>query len=158
MGMDVYGKNAVNETGEYFRQSMWGWHPIADYLTTTFPELTKDCQHWHSNDGDGLDGEASRALAAAVRAAFEDGKVADYVAVRDQMLNDLPDEPCEYCEATGTRRDAVGVSMGMVEKAWCNGCDGKGSKRPFAISYSLTVESVMEFADFLAACGGFEIN
>lgn len=33
---------------------------------------------------------------------------------------------CRYCEGTGTRRDQVGVDMGMVEKGWCNGCQGTG--------------------------------
>ena len=28
MGMDVYGVNPLNETGEYFRASCWSWRPI----------------------------------------------------------------------------------------------------------------------------------
>ena len=28
MGMDVYGRNPKNETGEYFRANVWGWRPI----------------------------------------------------------------------------------------------------------------------------------
>lgn len=37
-------------------------------------------------------------------------------------------ERCDLCEGTGTRRDAIGLAQGMVDRAWCNGCDGKGQR------------------------------
>lgn len=35
-------------------------------------------------------------------------------------------EVCNLCNGTGVRRDAVGVINGMVERNYCNGCQGKG--------------------------------
>ena len=55
MGMDVYGKNPENETGRYFRACVWGWHPLAEYLTEVAPDLIGKVTYLHSNDGDGLD-------------------------------------------------------------------------------------------------------
>jgi hypothetical protein len=83
----------------------------------------------------------------------------------------IPDEPCQYCDATGVRTDTVGVCEGMptreldVEDAqalgrthgWCNACCGKGTVEPWARNYSLLVEDVREFAVFLSYCGGFQI-
>lgn len=159
MGMDVYGKEPANKTGEYFRRSVWGWHPLADYVTESFPDLTAGCSYWQSNDGDGLDADDSRALSDALLAAVADGTVAAYVSARDAALDALPSEECRYCRGTGLRTDKVGTDMGMHVPGGrgCNGCNGKGSRRPFDCSYGLEVSDISEFADFLAACGGFEI-
>jgi len=157
MGMDCIGKNQDSEVGKYFRNSVWWWHPLADYCMSVAPGITRHCKHWHSNDGDGLDEMWSLALARVLRTEIAEGRTAKYQDEYTAELNALPDERCKYCDGTGTRGDAIGVSMGMVEKKWCNGCDGKGSHRPFATSYPFSVENVQEFADFLEKCGGFEI-
>ena len=75
MGMDVYGNEPRNETGEYFRRNVWGWRPLADYITEMHPEEAKGCAYWHSNDGDGLDAEGSVVLAEALDDAIVDGRV-----------------------------------------------------------------------------------
>jgi hypothetical protein len=49
MGMSVYG-----ETGAYFQNSVWSWHPLADYVEEVAPDIAGQCRYWHSNDGDGL--------------------------------------------------------------------------------------------------------
>lgn len=157
MGMDVYGKAPTGEAGEYFRRNVWGWHPLWDACLAIAPDLAGKVEYGHSNDGDGLDAEDSIALADQIRAVVESGDAKEYVALRDQMLAAMPNEPCKYCGATGTRTDEVGVKQGMVAKRWCNGCDGKGSRRPFATNYFLEVEDLMEFEHFLRECGGFEI-
>ena len=55
MGMDVYGRNPTTKQGEYFRNNVWWWHPLADYCTSVAPDITAQCNSWHHNDGDGLD-------------------------------------------------------------------------------------------------------
>jgi hypothetical protein len=32
MGMDLHGKNPTTEEGEYFRNNIWSWGPLADYI------------------------------------------------------------------------------------------------------------------------------
>ena len=54
MGMDVFGLEPRNQTGAYFRASVWYWHPLATFCQRLEPELTSKCIHWHSYDGDGL--------------------------------------------------------------------------------------------------------
>jgi len=39
MGMDVFGKHPTNDTGTYFRASVWGWAPLAEYLCDVAPHL-----------------------------------------------------------------------------------------------------------------------
>jgi hypothetical protein len=81
-----------------------------------------------------------------------------------------PDELCEQCKGTGIRTDAVGVKYGYPNKTitnldnprkgqrgWCNGCDGKGTRRPTSTYYPFSTDVVEEFTKFLNDCGGFKI-
>lgn len=75
MGMDVYGKKPTAEIGEYFRNNIWHWHPLADLCQALAPDITKACDGWHYNDGDGLDADAATALAAVLEQRLADGTV-----------------------------------------------------------------------------------
>jgi len=175
MGMDVYGKAPIGEDGGYFRRNVWGWRPLADFCLQFCPEETAGCEHWHSNDGDGLDAAGAAALAIKLNALVEDGTAQAYVAMRDAEIARLPNLDCEFCDGTGVRTDGVGQKMRQPErmicaedgferdhprfgeKGWCNGCNGRGWVRPMACNYGLDVEDIIEFAGFLEQCGGFEI-
>lgn len=175
MGMDVYGRKPTTEAGEYFRRNMWGWRPLAEFVIEKAPEIARYCQHWHSNDGDGLNAAKSRELAGVLRRMVASGEAAEYVTLRDAKLKALPRETCECCDGTGIRTDAIGVEMKMPElivsrkngneqnprlgqTGWCNGCGGWGSREPTAAWYRLDVNDLTEFAEFLEGCGGFKIN
>ena len=178
MGMDVYGNRPTTETGEYFRRNVWGWRPLSIYVEEMHPELYSACEHWHTNDGDGLDAETARELAAALRADVANGQAKSYVEIRDRGLKSLPNEECFLCAGTGVRRDAVGYQAGQPErvipkdakgendvgphprageKGWCNGCEGRGFSRPAEVRYGLEENDLLEFAAFCEASGGFKI-
>ena len=171
MGMDVYGKNPVNETGQYFRRNVWGWHPLWGYVEDTYPEIAELVEHAHSNDGDGLGARNSKKLAKLLMSDYETGKASEYVEERNKALSELPFEQCRICEGTGIRTDELGVQSGWPErelapdiaiivgrtKGSCNACSGIGKQENFATSYYLEADDVKEFAEFLANCGGFEI-
>lgn len=69
MGMDVYGKAPRSKQGEYFRNNIWWWHPLAWFCQEIAPEVCAACKHWDSNDGDGLDNDGAIALSLALQAA-----------------------------------------------------------------------------------------
>jgi hypothetical protein len=52
----------------------------------------------------------------------------------------------------------VGVHPRAGETGWCNGCDGLGKRRPMSTWYTLDMEDLTEWADFLEASGGFKIH
>jgi hypothetical protein len=171
MGMDVYGKRPTTEAGKYFRNNVWWWRPLADYVTTEGPqEVVSKCQAWQSNDGDGLGARGSKALADWLRQEIAAGRTAAYAAERQRGLDALPMVRCEYCAGTGVRTDFVGREQGMPtrvveadglrkgEVGWCNGCGGHG-KRPDADTwYGFSVANCAEFATFLEGSGGFKIR
>ena len=164
MGMDVYGKNPTAEVGQYFRNSVWGWHPLADYLTAAHPALTAGCTYWHSNDGDGLDDAGALALADALDLDLANGTVALYEAERSVYLAALPMEECWLCSGTGVRTDEIGVQNGLDKprdpvtgRGGCNACSGTGQTEPTERHYPFEVANVAEFARFARHSGGFEI-
>ena len=171
MGMDVYGKNPTSKVGEYYRQSIWGWHPLWRYVELYHEQYADKVEHAHSNDGDGLGAEDSSQLSLCLRQDLITGMAKKRLAEWEQEKAELPDDPCYICDSTGIRTDKIGKEHGMDKKelsadqselykrriGWCNGCDGKGSKRPFSTMYGIELDDIREFADFLADCGGFEI-
>jgi len=161
MGMDVYTRQEpetkVPEVGRYFRRNVWGWRPLAEALDTLAPENWTKIEYRFSNDGDGLDGDDARALAAEIDEAVKSGAAAQYVAERDARIAAMPPLECWLCKGTGVRTDQVGRDMGMVERGWCNGCDGKGTTPPWDASYHVEVRDFTEFAEFARWSGGFSI-
>jgi hypothetical protein len=170
--MDVFGKHPANETGEYFRNSVWSWRPLAEYITENAPkQITSKCQYWQSNDGDGLNKSDALALSIWLQGEIASGRTKVYADNRDAKLSALPMLECKWCEGTGTRSDNVGVANGMTTRlideeghprngqtGWCNGCHGVGKVAQDATLYPFSVENVEEFATFLEACGGFRIK
>ena len=173
MGMDVYGKNPKNESGDYFRNNVWYWRPLWDYCCQVGAEVITEelAEHGHYNDGAGLDEEESVKLAEALLDELNSGRTEEYERKHREYLASLKREDCSYCEATGIRTDAIGVDMGMPTKelpvetqiltgrthGWCNACLGVGTVESFDSNYPFTKENVEQFANFLANCGGFEI-
>jgi len=149
LGMDLCGKQPNNETGEYFRNNVWWWRPLADYCCEIAPQYNGIS--WHSNDGDGLSAEDSVKLADILQALINDGSTARYEQKRKEMLDAMPDESCDLCDGTGTRNDAI-------VRGECNTCAGTGAVRPFDTYYPFSVDNVQLFVNFLRDCGGFEIN
>ena len=171
MGMDVIGKNPKNKKGEYFRNNVWYWRPLATFICDTYPELAEQCEYWGSNDGDGLDEKNSLLLAKAIRLDLANGNITKFENEYNAWRSELPRENCSLCEATGIRRDNVGQENGMPDKelaeevkilvgrefGWCNSCDGVGTTENWNAGYPFSIDNVKEFAKFLENCGGFEI-
>ena len=65
MGMDVIGVQPKTETGEYFRNNVWYWRPLATFIQDVYPHIAEKCTYWGSNDGDGLDAEDSEVAVSA---------------------------------------------------------------------------------------------
>jgi hypothetical protein len=156
MGMDIYGKNPSAEVGGYFRQSVYGWHPLWDYACSALDLSLDDPlrEGGHYNDGHALDAQTAERLAARLTDLLSSGKTALYEADYNEIMDGVPNETCNLCFGTGKR-------PGWDDLAWCggcNGCHGEGTRRPHETWYRFDVETVRAFRDFVAASGGFEIH
>jgi len=154
MGMDVYGKNPKHQSGEYFRNNVWYWRPLANYVCDIAPDITQHCKQWQSNDGDGLNETRSIQLAEKIWEDIKSGTASVYEQAYRNKMNSMPDETCRVCKGTGFRKDLPGYGG---ESKPCNGCDQTGKVRPIDTEYPFELSNVKEFANFLENCGGFEI-
>jgi len=96
MGMDVYGLKPKTVVGEYFRNSIWSWHPLWDYCCFVDNTLVEKVPNAHSNDGDGLNAVDSRQLGFKLIETIESGLAASYILAYDEHVKSLQKEPC-YC-------------------------------------------------------------
>ena len=170
MGMDVYGRNATSEKGEYFRNNVWWWRPLWNYCLEVAPELCGEVDG-DTNGGDGLDEDGAQQLSAILTERLATGHTFEYEDSYNKRLAALPQTDCSYCGATGIRTDKVGEEFGMPAKqleealavllgrthGTCNGCGGEGKVASWEASYPFSAENVQEFAEFLEQSGGFSI-
>ena len=150
MGMDVYGVAPTNEVGEYFRNNVWSWRPLWDFVSESCDLTLEMKRSGHFNDGLQIDELTARRIAKTLFSLLQDGTVANYQRKRDVLLEALPDEECKHCNGTGFRDDEY-------VQGTCNGCNGTGKVRPFETHYPFSAENVADFARFCYMSGGFEI-
>jgi hypothetical protein len=154
-----------------FHQGSATWGALAELCLIAAPEICAACKHWYTNDGDGLNAEQAIQLADALEARLLDGTVERFIGDKAAYANSLPDEICTNCGGSGIRTDAVGIKFGFDKRqinepdhprygkqGWCNGCSGRGSKRPYGSYYPLKDRNIVEeLAAFLRVSGGFRI-
>jgi hypothetical protein len=171
MGMDVYGTNPTSKEGEYFRNNVWWWRPLAEYILENHAEIVKSCTAWHTNDGDGLGELDALTLANALQKDISSGRMEEWETKYNKWRANLPREDCDYCNKTGIRTDDIGIKNGMHDKeldpevqiltgrthGWCNGCNGVGTRESFLSHYPFSIENMKNFIKFLEDCGGFRI-
>lgn len=146
MGFDVFGRAARSEKGEYFRNNIWWWHPLAEYVLDNVSIPERDRLEWHSNGGYEISDESARMIAERLHDLIAAGDVAEFSRAREKLLAELPDESCFVCDGSG-RTDA----------GTCTVCEGNGHMRPWVTNYPFSVENVVEFATFCRESGGFVI-
>jgi len=144
MGMDVYGKNPKNEKGKYFRNNVWWWHPLWEYVEHAFPDIAEKVEYAHSNDGDGLNAKDSKILATKLKKHIKDGKVADYSKERQEAIELGKIEHLQQTKQKAIEEGKDEKELLKQEYYWPE-------------HYHFNVENVAEFAEFLDNCGGFSI-
>ena len=160
MGMDVYGRAPISETGTYFRNNVWWWRPLWNYCITQYPELTEEVVDGQTNSGDGLDAGNAYTLGTKLQEDIDSGVVAQYEKEYREYLASLPMLDCRYCESTGERTwEANSMNNDTSESVikQCNVCKGEGKVEDYATNYPFSVENVQEFSKFLVSSGGFNI-
>ena len=156
MGMDVFGNKPKNEKGEYFRASVWYWHPLWDCLETLHPTICNKCESPHDNSGSGLNSRDSLALSQLLKKDLENGTIEEYIKQRDEYIANLPKQDCKYCDGKGTRTWLT--QDGTEEEVkQCNVCHGELQVPSFESMYHMDLSLMKEFQIFLENCGGFQI-
>jgi hypothetical protein len=165
MGMDVYGREPSGQCGEYFRNNVYRWHPLADYCRRVAPDICAACKSWHTNDWDGLDGAHAAALAEALQREIDSGRTQSYARRYAAEQELMPNELCNSCGGNGVQkpipaRIAAEIPFPTDVKGGgdCYRCGGAGYVRPWETENEFRTENVAAFAAFLRESGGFTIQ
>ena len=150
MGFDVYGIEPTNETGEYFRNSVWWWRLLANFVLDVCDIPEEEAKSWHYNDQQCVSKETALHIADRLQELVESGEVKRYAEERDKWLESLPDEQCDWCHGTGQRDEKYAYAQ-------CAACKGKGMKKPWVTLYPFDEKNVVNFMAFCRDSGGFVI-
>lgn len=80
MGFDLYstGKHK-SDTGEYFRNNVWWWRRLADFvITETGVVDEKDADNWHENGGHQVSQQEAEQIANQLEYLIATGRVQEY--------------------------------------------------------------------------------
>lgn len=147
MGFDLSGLSATSKKGEYFRNNVWWWRPLASYVVEV---CSLDEEGWFFNDGKEVGEDTALKIADKLDELLASGEVARYSRQYAADLKKLPLIECDLCKGAGTRND-------QYVQGVCNGCAGTGKVKQFSTNYPFSVENVRDFSRFCRESGGFAI-
>ena len=129
MGFDLSGLNAKSKSGEYFRNSCWGWRPLWSFVVDHCFDIlsVEDADQGTWNNGHEITIEKAQKIAKRLEKLLKDKSVQKYATKYVADLKKLPLEKCKWCKGTGKRKD-IKVENG------CNVCLGKGKVKSWSCS------------------------
>ena len=136
--------------GIYFRNNVWWWRPLWQYVCEQFPDLIsdEDAERGCYNDGHEIPEGKAMKIGVELTAMLEDGRVQAHSDRYEAELEALPQVDCYVCDNN---------NRGHKKKKECKSCDGTGLKDDWNKSYPFEVDNVREFATFCLESGGFTI-
>ena len=147
-----------NTPGAYFRNNVWYWRPLWNFVCEVCDDILtqKDMEKGMENSGHVISKTKAKKIASRLRKMDKD--LEDHQIGHERHMSNLKDVECDICYGTGRRNDDIGVSARNADPDYtCNGCNGKGTRRPFAASYPFDADNVREFGKFCSDSGGFDI-
>jgi hypothetical protein len=160
--LENYEKNVP---GHYFRNNVWWWRPLWDYIDN-HTEVLSDTQmeEGSSNSGATISEEESIELSLALHKLIDSGHTKKYEDIHMLEFN-LAQEHNEelekqrkkvhvrVVEVTGNEGIAPKDYPAPYKKEW----DDLWARKAWAGSYPFSENNIKEFADFCYQSGGFEI-
>ena len=149
MGFDLYSLgNHKNENGKYFRNNVWWWRRLADFVCEHTGVIEEsDKREWQSNGGHVVSEKTALQIAKQLKALIKDGTVS-------KVIKEVEEET-EKAEKNNkfVQRCQDMLSKKVEHDTW----DWIQSKYNYSSSYPFTMENVEEFIKFCEDSRGFEI-
>jgi len=155
MGFDVYGKRK----NTYFRNNVWYWKPLWDYVAETCDLTEEEYEAGLSNDSKFISKATADGIAETLFTELSENRTQTFDLKYKKRIKNLPLVPCKLCGGSGIRND-------KYHKGKCNVCNTErtrlegipiGKELQWEASYPFAVDNVEEFAEFCRESDGFEI-
>jgi hypothetical protein len=166
MGFDLYSLgNHKTETGEYYRQSVWGWRRLADFVCEQTGVIAEDDKKfWQSNDGHEISEQEAKQIATQLKALIKDGTVSKAIQEVEEESEQAEknNKFVEICHKmlrekvereTGKTNTAPADYPKEDHDTW----EWIQRKYSYGSSYPFTMEQVESFIEFCEQSNGFRI-
>ena len=174
--MDVYGLEPRKEKGEYFRNNVWWWRPLWDFVAH-IDELYSEEKHanrlisedlyqsGHCNDGVGLQtqedcDELLNRLGWAIEEGLADARekeVKEEIEKAEQKNKFIAKQKKDF-QAKMKKKLGKEVPPRDYPKSDYKEWQRIINQENYTAHYPFTVEHLEEFNKFLKNCGGFAIH
>ena len=152
--------------GYYFRNNVWWWRPLADFvLWLADEELSdKDREGWHSNGGHRVDEKTAKVIAELLEASIDEGIAKRYQDATDDKMKKAQAHNKEIEKKHKELRKIVERHTGkkdLVPNDYPEPFNSQWNDiqklTNYEAHYPFSVENVKDFAKFCRESGGFEI-
>jgi len=151
--------------GEYFRNNVWWWRKLAQYVYENTAEISEDDYGlWHENSGHQVDEVTAIRIADTLEALIKQGHTAEYQMIVEKMMNKADEHNAKIEKELKALREKVIKITGKENIAPADYPEDYNlhweqlyNQKSWDDSYPFAVENVKEFADFCRHSGGFEI-
>tara|TARA_A100000172_G_scaffold78892_1_gene65037 strand:- start:128 stop:730 length:603 start_codon:yes stop_codon:yes gene_type:complete len=151
--------------GEYFRNNVWWWRKLAQYIADNTGEVSgKDYHLWHENSGHEVDEDTAIRIADTLEALIKQGHTAEYQMIVEKSMAEAEEHNAKIEKELKALREKVIQITGNENIAPADYPEDYNlhweqlyNQKSWADSYPFSVENVKDFADFCRQSGGFEI-
>tara|TARA_R100000808_G_C2150165_1_gene158805 strand:+ start:3054 stop:3680 length:627 start_codon:yes stop_codon:yes gene_type:complete len=171
---NAYREHSDRNPGVYFRNNVWYWRPLWNYVCSVCHEVMtqKQMEHGCSNSGGKINMETSRKMYRILETLLDAGEVDKAEKEYNENLKNLPNEECTTCGGTGEKKNnstglhhitgdesdrLVDNTKEADEMVECWTCNGHGERENWQNNYPFDKDNVRDFCLFLRDCGGFQI-
>ena len=94
MGFDIVGIKAKSEKGKYFRNNVWYWRPLWQYICDECDDILtiKEAEGGCFNDGVKITKSKAERIAKRLQKKLEDGSIDLHKAGYDGMVEEVGDK------------------------------------------------------------------
>jgi len=151
--------------GVYFRNNVWWWRRLAQYVYENTDEISEDDYGlWHENSGHQVDEVIAIRIADRLEELIKQGHTAEYQSLveEDMQKAEKHNKGIEaklealrksVIKLTGNKDIAPEGYPDIQKNQW----EVLYGNKSWDDSYPFSVENVQDFADFCRQSGGFEI-
>lgn len=166
MGFDLHSTgNHKSEKGEYYRQSVWGWRRLAEFVCEQTGVIADDNKkYWQSNDGHAVSEQEAMQIAKQLKALIKDGTVSKAIQEVEEESeqaekNNKQVQICHEMLRQKVEKETGKTNLAPIDyptpdhDTW----EWIQKKYSYASSYPFTMEQVESFIEFCEQSNGFRI-
>lgn len=173
MGFDLYGESPKNKNGEYFRNNVWWWRPLWQYVAVECSDIItdKDVKAGGYNDCHLINESKAKQIADRLLGLCKDGKPQAQQDLYEKdskpqiKFNEMCDKAAKYLyDNIVDKQDGKITCPGDMKEhdpdnyeRWSQ-LASMGKIQFIQTNYPFDANNVKEFAEFCKDSGGFTIG